>query len=100
MRKSSYILLTLLGAAALSNIERQPDVLRNVYNNRDDCIHDYSDTQCRDTASGGHGSSSGRWYGPDYRDGSDEARRTHRAAGRETVQRGGFGFSGRRSGGS
>jgi len=98
MKKSSYILLTLMGAVALSNVERQPDVLRNTYNSREDCVHDYSDTQCRDASGGGHGSS-GRWYGPDYRDGSEDARRGNRATGRETVKRGGFGFSGRRAGG-
>jgi hypothetical protein len=100
MKKSSYILLTLMGAIVLSNIQRQPDVVRDVYNNREDCLHDYGDNQCREGSGSGHGGSSGRWYGPDYREDSDTARRGNRATGRETVQRGGFGFSGRRAGGS
>ena len=103
MKKSEVVLLTLMiGTVAAINMERRPDTVRNVYNSRDDCVHDYSDTQCREDAnnsrSGGRGGSSGgRWVGPDYRD--DDTRRSSRATDRETVRRGGFGFSGRGAGG-
>jgi uncharacterized protein YgiB involved in biofilm formation len=100
MKKSSYVLLTLMGAVALyANVGRQPNVVRDVYNNRDDCVHDYSETQCRNS-SGGTTGSGGRWYGPSYNDNSDEARRTKRTTERETVKRGGFGSTSYRSSGT
>lgn len=99
MKKSDAVVLTLVvGAMAALNLERQPNTVRNTYNTREDCVQDYSDTQCRENTSGGRVGSSGRWVGPDYRD-DESARRSQRASGKETVRRGGFGLSGRGSGG-
>lgn len=93
MKKSEVVVLTLVvGVFVASYIERRPNTVRNYYNSREDCVQDYSDNQCRDGSSSGYGGY-GRWYGPDYRE--DEPRRGNHAAGRETVRRGGFGFSGR-----
>lgn len=94
MKKSEVVVLTLMiGVIAATYIERRPNTVRNYYNSREDCVRDYGEAQCREGSGGGHGTGSGRWYGPDYRD--DEPRRGDRAAGRETVKRGGFGFSAR-----
>ncbi len=103
MKKSEAVMLTLVvGAMAALNLERQPNTVRNTYNTREDCVQDYSDTQCKeDTSSSrraGIGGSGGRWLGPDYRD-DESARRSQRASGKETVRRGGFGLSGRGSSG-
>jgi hypothetical protein len=98
VKKTSYILLGLLGSVTVLNgIERQPDVVRDVYNSHDDCVKDNGEAQCRQETAGhgGSGGSGGRWFGPNYRNDST-ARRSYLATGHETVQRGGFGFSGRR----
>ncbi len=94
MKRSEVILLTMMvGTVAALNVERRPDTVRNVYNSREDCLHDYSDTQCSQTT-GGSGYNSGRWVGPEYRD-DGNTRKSQHASGRETVRRGGFGSSGR-----
>lgn len=97
MKKSEVVILTLVvGAIAATSLERQPDTRRHVYSNRDDCLNDYSDTQCRETT-GGSGNTMRRWVGPDYRSDSDDAQRGKLASGSETVRRSGFGSSGSRA---
>lgn len=102
MKKSEVVLLTLMaGVVVAANVERKPDTVRNVYNTRDDCVQDYSDTQCEEKSGSrlsGGGSSSGRWVGPEHRDGDNTGRGNH-ASGHQVVRRGGFGFSGRGSSG-
>lgn len=67
MKKSRRILLTIMGTLLASSCGREPDILRNIYNNRDDCVQDYSNSECheelRDYRSR---NSTGRWFGPEY----------------------------------
>jgi hypothetical protein len=120
-KKSSAVPLVLMGAVAgvavLPAVFSGTDVQRNRYHSREDCVADYSETQCGpDYPVGGVYSGTGtNYYGPWYR--SDVARRTqdpndpgagrfyrgssglaatglHSPAAVETGSRGGFGSLG------
>jgi hypothetical protein len=121
-KKSAAVPLVLMGAIAgavgLPAIFHGTDVQRNRYANREDCIADYSDTQCgADYPIGGHTTGTSMfYYGPWYR--SDPVSRSrdshdpgpghnfhggisgfssgaaHAPAGVESGTRGGFGSHG------
>lgn len=99
MKKSRRILLTIMGTLLASSCGREPDIMRNIYNNRDDCVQDYSNSQCREEQHNysSSGTATGRWIGPNYRSGSPDypgPGRENLAAERQVVKRGGFGLTG------
>ncbi|HSN21366.1 MAG TPA: hypothetical protein VLS49_11850 [Usitatibacter sp.] len=107
VRKSSArVTLVLIGVAALSGCGRGDDQRRDVYASREDCLADWGNTpqDCTRATNPGH-SRLGYWYGPSYtyhsRSGGSTWTRSSRSIGSTSSHstRGGFGASGRSSGG-
>lgn len=107
VRKSSTrVTLVLIGVAALAGCGRGDDLRRDVYRSREDCLADWGNTPqdctpARDPAQ----RRLGYFYGPSYlyhsRSGAPAWSRSSRAIGSTSshTSRGGFGASGRSSGG-
>jgi uncharacterized protein YgiB involved in biofilm formation len=103
MKKSARVVLTLMSGLLVSGCSREPDLVRDTYISKEDCVADWGDdTKCQEarvTHTGtGHGYS--RYYGPAYRNDQPPPRPTPNlggasghSLGTETVRRGGFGSS-------
>jgi uncharacterized protein YgiB involved in biofilm formation len=110
LRKSSgRVTLVLIGLGALGGCGGTDDTRKDVYKTREDCLADWSNKpeDCTRATDARH-ASSGFWYGPAYgfRSGGSGSTwtnpsRTGRSIGSTSsgVSRGGFGASGRSSGG-
>lgn len=101
MKKSDLVLLTVMGTVYGTSMFHHGNVYRDSYPSREACLKDWGNTEqdCRE-ASGSHGGTGGRFWGPSYEEGSRP--QTRNPALREsvtTVKRGGFGRSGARFGG-
>jgi uncharacterized protein YgiB involved in biofilm formation len=110
-KSSARITLVLLGAAALAACGQEDDTLRrDVYTNKEDCVHDWGDElKCENQPATGSmlGHRSSYWYGPSYSSGQfgssprsepsgtvSQARPGSRSVGTSHVSHGGFGASG------
>jgi uncharacterized protein YgiB involved in biofilm formation len=109
LRKSSgRVTLVLIGVAALPGCSSGDDQRRDVYATREDCLADWANKpqDCTPASDPRH-SSRGYWYGPSYgyhsptgSAWSGSRGSTSRSIGSSSgVSRGGFGSSGRSSGG-
>jgi hypothetical protein len=114
-KSSSRVTLVLIGLTALTGCG-EDDVRQDVYKSREDCLADWANKpeDCKPATQPRH-AGSGFWYGPSYgyRSGGSgsawtSAGRTGRSigsssssfsSGSSSVSRGGFGASGRSSGG-
>lgn len=108
MRRSRQITLTIMSSLCLGGCDvGAQHWSRNYYQNRQDCVADYSEKQCEQLPGAHAGSGGGgRYYGPPYRTDSPPrddpgSGRAGKADGKTSyVQRGGFGSSSRRFGGA
>ncbi|MFV3369930.1 hypothetical protein ACNFH5_17330 [Pseudomonas sp. NY15435] len=101
MKKSNIVFTTLLTGGVLYSVLHHNPVYRDLYANREDCLKDWGATpnacEPESTSSSGGGSSSGRYRGPSYEDGSrPKTAQTYQVQSRQLVTRGGFGHSGAR----
>ncbi|NMZ61492.1 hypothetical protein [Pseudomonas nitroreducens] len=106
MKKSNIVFTTLLTGGVLYSVLHHNPVYRDLYANREDCLKDWGTTpnacepESGTSSSGGGsyvGSSSGRYRGPSYEDGSrPKTAQTYQVQSRQLVTRGGFGHSGAR----
>lgn len=113
MKKSNIVFTTLLTGGVLYSVLHHNPVYRDLYANREDCLKDWGNTpnacepesasssgsSSSSSSSGGSyvGSSSGRYRGPSYEDGSrPKTAQTYQVQSRQLVTRGGFGHSGAR----
>lgn len=105
MKKSNIVFTTLLTGGLLYNVLHHNPVYRDLYANREDCLKDWGATpnacEPESTSSSGGGSytgsSSGRYRGPSYEDGSrPKTAQNYQVQSRQLVTRGGFGHSGAR----
>lgn len=104
MKKSNIVFTTLLTGGVLYSVLHHNPVYRDLYANREDCLKDWGNTpnacEPESASSGGgsyFGSSSGRYRGPSYEDGSrPKTAQTYQVQSRQLVTRGGFGHSGAR----
>ena len=112
-KSSSRVTLVLIGVAALGGCGGEDDTRQDVYKSREDCLADWGNRpeDCRPATQRQH-SASGFWYGPAYgwRSGgsgagwtreaqSSRSVGTARSSSSSGISRGGFGASGRGSGG-
>jgi len=110
LRKSSgSVTLVLIGVAALAGCSGEDDKRRDVYASKEDCLADWANKpqDCTPATQSRH-AGRGYWYGPSYgyrSSGSGSSwmsgSRSSRSIGSSSsgVSRGGFGSSGRSSGG-
>lgn len=103
MKKSNIVFTTLLTGGVLYSVLHHNPVYRDLYANREDCLKDWGNTpnacEPESASSGGSyvGSSSGRYRGPSYEEGSrPKTAQTYQVQSRQLVTRGGFGHSGAR----
>lgn len=109
----NLVILGLVGAyVALPLLPQGDEMRRNTYRSREECVADYSETQCESWSSGGGGGSAG-YRGPNYyADGRghpddpgpgryrrDNGRNNPAVSHTETSFRGGFGNLARKLGG-
>lgn len=106
-RSSTRVTLVLIGVAALSGCSRGDDQRRDVYASREDCLADWANKpeDCTPASDPSH-RSHGWFYGPLYTyhsggSGSSWTRGTRSIGSTSSshATRGGFGASGRSSGG-
>lgn len=92
LKSSIKISLVLLGTVSLSACDDNTTT-RYEYNNREECVQDWGETECEDSNSSGR-SSGGTYY---YYRPSHYKTDNHQAKNARNITRGGFGSSGRSS---
>ena len=105
-KSSTRVTLVLLGVAALAGCNRADDQRRDIYASREDCLADWGNTpqDCQPAADPSH-RRLGYFYGPVYAYHSGGSGSTWTRGSRSIgstsshTARGGFGASGRSSGG-